>query len=79
MPPPCGTRREDRPADDYNKVREIFSRSGAYARFKDLLEYRRALNQWYDFEAKAEEEALRQWCEENAIELAEEAEAEKRG
>ncbi len=29
--------------DDFNKVREIFSKRGAYARFKDLLEYRGAL------------------------------------
>jgi hypothetical protein len=26
--------------DDYDKVQEIFSRKGAYARFKDLLEAR---------------------------------------
>ncbi len=29
--------------DDYDKVRQIFSRAGAYARFKDLLEHRRVL------------------------------------
>src|SRR5712691_4238864 len=55
--------------DDFDKVRQIFSSRGAYARFKDLLEHRRALDRWYDFEAKAEESALREWCELNSIEL----------
>ena len=27
------------------------------------------LDQWYDFEAKAEEIALRMWCDLNSIEL----------
>jgi Uncharacterised protein family (UPF0158) len=55
--------------DDFNHVRQIFSKSGAYARFKDLLVHRRVLDQWYDFEAKAEEKALREWCALNSIEL----------
>jgi len=55
--------------DDFNHVRQIFSKSGAYARFKDLLVHRHMLNQWYDFEAKAEERALREWCEANSIDL----------
>ena len=40
---------------DFDEVRQLFSKRGAYARFKDLLDRRRALDQWYDFEAKAEE------------------------
>ena len=55
--------------DDYEKVREIFSRSGAYARFKDLLEYRHALDRWYAFEQEATEQALRDWCEVHEIEV----------
>ena len=54
---------------DFDEVRQFFSRRGAYARFKDLLTRRGALDQWYDFEANAEESALRQWCELNSIEL----------
>jgi hypothetical protein len=53
----------------HDKVREIFSRSGAYARFKDLLEYRGALEQWYEYEETASEHALRQWCKDNNIEI----------
>jgi 2-hydroxychromene-2-carboxylate isomerase len=55
--------------DDFDEVRQIFSKRGAYARFKDLLARRDALKQWYDFEQKATERALREWCELNAIEL----------
>jgi uncharacterized protein UPF0158 len=55
--------------DDYDEVRQIFSRRGAYARFKALLARRNALQQWYDFSAKAEKEALLEWGEESGIEL----------
>jgi Uncharacterised protein family (UPF0158) len=55
--------------DDYDKVREIFSRRGAYARFKDLLQHREAIERWHDFEAKALQEALQEWCELNDVEL----------
>ncbi len=51
------------------QVQEIFRRSGAYARFKDLLEQRGMLQQWYEYEAKAQEEALRQWCDDSGIEI----------
>ncbi|SDR28418.1 Uncharacterised protein family (UPF0158) [Rhizobiales bacterium GAS113] len=56
--------------DDYEKVRDIFRSKGAYARFKDLLGYRKAVDRWHEFEAKATRDALRAWCKENAIELA---------
>jgi len=54
---------------DFGDVRQFFSRGGAYARFKDLLARRGALDQWYEFEAKAEESALRMWCDHNSIEV----------
>jgi hypothetical protein len=37
---------------------------GAYSKFKALLTRRRALDRWYDFEWKATERGLREWCEE---------------
>ena len=55
--------------DDYGEVCQIFSRSGAYRRYKDLLMRRGALERWYDFSNKAEEAALREWCAENGIDL----------
>lgn len=55
--------------EDAEEVEAIFRRKGAYARFKALLEKKGALQNWYDFEARAEEEAIRLWCKENGIEL----------
>jgi hypothetical protein len=55
--------------DDYDEVRHIFNRRGAYRRYKDLLVRRGALERWYDLSNKAEEAALREWCAENGIEL----------
>src|SRR5580704_11740088 len=46
-------------ADDYDEVRQIFSRRGAYRRYKELLVRRGALERWYDFSNKSEEAALR--------------------
>jgi hypothetical protein len=53
----------------FDDVRQIFSRRGAYARFKNLLDRRGMLDQWYAFEAEAEESALKMWCELNSIEV----------
>jgi hypothetical protein len=58
--------------DDFDEVQRIFRRRGAYARFKDLLARRDTLDQWYDFESKAEESALRRWCDRNSIEVSDE-------
>jgi hypothetical protein len=56
-------------SDEYEQVKRIFSRKGAYARFKDLLESKGRLEAWYEFEKKSTEEALRDWCEDNGISL----------
>lgn len=55
--------------DDYDEVRRMFSRRGAYGRYKTMLVRRSALDRWCDFSNKAEEAALREWCTENEIEL----------
>jgi 2-hydroxychromene-2-carboxylate isomerase len=55
--------------DDYEEVRRIFDRKGAYGRYKDLLVRRRALDRWHAFEEKAKERALHEWCELHEIEL----------
>jgi len=55
--------------DDYDRVRQMFRRPGAYGRFKDLLDSKGLLEVWYAFEKQREEEALRQWCTENEIKL----------
>jgi hypothetical protein len=55
--------------DDYGQVRDIFNRRGAYARYKEFLESKGFLQEWYDFEKEAYERALREWCKENKVEL----------
>jgi hypothetical protein len=54
---------------DFDEVRQIFGKRGAYAKFKNLLHRRGALDQWHDFESKAEERELREWCKLNSIEF----------
>ena len=55
--------------NDYDKVVGFFHKRGAYSRFRDLLETRGIIDQWYKFESTATETALRQWCKENDIQL----------
>ena len=54
---------------DYERVRQIFRKRGAYRRFKDFLESKGLLDRWHDFENQRQEQALRQWIQENDIEL----------
>ena len=56
--------------NELEKVRGIFRSRGAYARFKDLLEQKGQLEVWYEYEKKATEEALREWCKESGVTLA---------
>jgi hypothetical protein len=53
--------------DDFDEVRRIFGKRGAYQNFKRLLARRNVVDQWYKFEAEATERALRDWCEVNGI------------
>jgi hypothetical protein len=57
-------------ASDFDDVRYMFSKRGAYQKFRALLIRRNALDRWYDFESKSTERTLREWCELNSIELA---------
>jgi hypothetical protein len=57
-------------AADFDDVRDYFSRKGAYRKFEALLIRRNRRDQWFDFERKAEERALRDWCAANGIEMA---------
>ena len=56
--------------NDFDDVRYMFSKSGAYKKFRALVTRRNVLDQWYEFESKATVRALREWCELNSIELA---------
>jgi hypothetical protein len=55
--------------NEIRTVADFFRRRGAYARFRELLRAEGLLTQWYEFENRAVEEALRAWCRENAIQL----------
>ena len=53
----------------YEKVKCFFGSRGAYSRFKEFLKSKGLLEEWYKFEEEAQEEALREWCKDNEIEL----------
>ena len=56
--------------DGYDKVSEIFTRRGAYGRYKKWLIANKLLDKWEAYSIAAEETALRKWCADNGIELA---------
>ena len=55
--------------EECDLVQQIFSRRGAYGRFKDFLEQKELLQSWYDFANQREEEVLCEWARENKVEL----------
>jgi hypothetical protein len=55
--------------DDYDTIDGFFHRRGAYSRFKDFPHRRDMLQRWYEYEERATDEALAEWCEENGIQL----------
>lgn len=57
--------------DGSRDVAGFFARPGAYARFKDFLAERGALEAWYAYEAGGVERALRAWAAQNDVELLE--------
>lgn len=56
--------------DEWEDVYDMFRRKGAYGRFKQWLHEKGKLHAWNAFEEKAAEEALREWCEDNEIAVA---------
>jgi len=55
-------------SDDSETVYAAFRRSGAYGRFKSLLERKGMLEKWHSYEAEARVKALADWCDDNGIE-----------
>ena len=55
--------------DEYDEVRQIFKKRGAYGRFKEFLESKGFLERWHKYSDQREEMALRRWCEENGVDL----------
>ena len=54
---------------DFEQVKNIFRRRGAYGRYKDLLDERGVMQKWYDFENARQTATLKEWCKDNGIEL----------
>ena len=55
--------------DGRPQVLDMFSRKGAYPRFKEFLDIHALLDRWYEFESTETERALREWCARMAIPL----------
>ena len=55
--------------NEVENVEGMFNKKGAYSKFKNFLESKGMLEQWYDYESKAQERALREWCKLNSIEV----------
>jgi hypothetical protein len=55
--------------EEIEKIESIFSKKGAYSKYKILLEQKDMLDKWYEYESKAQEEALREWCKLSEIEI----------
>lgn len=55
--------------EEGDKISQIFRKRGAYSRFKDFLDSKELLQEWYDFELKRQQTALYQWCLENEVDI----------
>jgi len=55
--------------EELDRVYSIFRRKGAYSRYKELLESKGVLEDWYKFENERQKVALKEWCRENGIEI----------
>ena len=55
--------------DDWQQVQAIFSRRGAYRRYKEFLNGKGLLDQWFEFEEEREKEAVLDWCEVHGIKV----------
>jgi len=52
-----------------DKIRGLFSMRGAYSRYKSFLEEIGLLKKWHEFEDTKTKETLKEWCNENRIEI----------
>ena len=50
-----------------DEVRDIFRRSGAFSKFKALLQRTRLLDAWHAYESAATRRALEQWAAANGL------------
>jgi hypothetical protein len=62
---------EDAMPQEYEQVRQIFRKKGAYGRFSKLLDSLGLRDNWHRFRDEQTAAALRAWCEENGFRLQE--------
>jgi hypothetical protein len=55
--------------EELDRVYSIFRSKGAYAIYKDLLERKGFLDEWYKYENERQKAALKELCMENSIEI----------
>jgi Uncharacterised protein family (UPF0158) len=53
--------------DESEEIRNVFRRKGAYSTFKYILDKNNLRETWHEFEAKAQQQALRDWCRDQGI------------
>jgi len=53
--------------DSYERVHQYFRKKGAYSRFKAELDHAGQLEAWYEYEQRATQETLDEWCKENGF------------
>ena len=58
---------EENLPNNFDHVKYIFRKKGAYGRYKDFLEERGLLEKWYEFENQNRKKTLLGWCQENEI------------
>jgi hypothetical protein len=58
---------------DYEQVREMFRKKGAYGRFSRLLDARNARDKWHRFKDEQTEAALRAWCADHGLKVKQKA------
>jgi len=56
-------------ADQYDEVRTLFRRKGAFGRFKVLLHEQNLLEEWYSFSEERTRKALENWCESEGLKV----------
>ena len=55
--------------DEYERVRQVFRRPGAYRHFGKLVDDRGLRERWHAFRDERTAAALRAWCEDNGLQL----------
>lgn len=55
--------------EELDRIYAFFRSRGAYSRYKAFLDGKGLLDTWYKFEDERQKAALREWCQENDIEI----------